>query len=290
MILIAGSTGHLGLAVALRLAQAGKRVTGLVRDSASGKAQDLARAGVKLVPGDLKDAASLARATAGVHTVICTASSTLSRRAGDSIETVDRAGVKALIDAAEKAGVSDFVFVSFDHADQATPLARAKREAEARLKASDLNWTILQPSCFCEVWLSPFAGFDVAAARARVCGEGDQPFHYIALADVAQAVVASVGNPAAARKTFRIGGRATTPLEAVRLFEQATGRPFVVERMPLGAIQAGRAAAPDPLTESMFGMLEKMATSGDAVDAGWAEQLGVTVQPLEEWVRAAVAR
>ncbi len=290
MILIVGSTGYLGMSVALKLAHAGKRVAGLVRDPASDKAKALAAAGVNLVVGDLKDAPSLARAVAGVTTVVCTASSTISRRDGDSIETVDRVGVKSLIGAAEQAGVSEFVFVSFDHAKQTVPLAVAKREAEAKLKTSALNWTILQPSCFSEVWLSPIAGFDVAAAKARVCGEGDKPIHYIALADVAAAVVACVGNPAVSRKTIRIGGQPTTPLEAVRIFERMTGRAFAVEHMPLAAIQGGRAAAPDPLTESMFGLFEMMATTGDAVDADWEKQLGVTAQPLDEWVRRAMAR
>lgn len=284
MILIAGSTGYLGMSVALKLAQAKTPVAGLVRDPTSEKAKALAAAGVKLITGDLKDPPSLARALAGVRTIICTASATLSRREGDSIETVDRAGVQALISEAEKAGVADFIFVSFDHADQTYPLALAKRDAEERLKRSRLNWTILQPACFSEVWFSPAVGFDAAAGKVRIYGDGNRPMHYIALDDVAQVVAGAVGNPRVARKTLRFGGSAETQLEAVQLFERHTKRTFTRETMSLADIRAAQAATTDPLALSFLGLFEKV-TAGFKSDAGWQEQMGVKAQTLEEWVR-----
>jgi len=96
MILIVGSTGLVGSAVTTKLSAGGKPVTALVRDPASEKARALAAAGAKLVVGDLKDRSSLEKALAGVDTVICTASSTISRREGDSLDTVDNKGVQSL--------------------------------------------------------------------------------------------------------------------------------------------------------------------------------------------------
>ena len=131
MILIVGSTGYLGSLVTTKLATAGKPVTALVRDAASEKARALKQAGAKLVTGDLKDRGSLERALEGVDTVICTASSTLSRQEGDSLETVDGKGVQSLIDAAEKKGVRRFIYVSFSrNITVDMPLARFKRAAE----------------------------------------------------------------------------------------------------------------------------------------------------------------
>lgn len=288
MILVVGSTGSLGSSVAFKLARAGRPVAALVRDAANEKARALDDAGIKLLVGDLKDVASFARALAGVRTVVCTASSTLSRREGDSIETVDRAGVQSLIAEAEKAGVGQFIFVSFDHSGQTYPLALAKRAAEERLKASRLNWTILQPSCFCEVWLSPAVGFDVAAGKVRIYGAGDRPVHYIALDDVAEATVAAVDNPRATRKTFRFGG--PTPgsqREAAALFERHTGRRFTLETMSLADIQSARAGTTDPLTLSFLGLFEQIG-AGFASDPGWEQQLGVKARTLEDWVRNAV--
>ena len=285
MILVVGSTGILGTTVCLKLAAAGKPVRGLVRDTTSEKARRLAQAGVTLVTGDLKDRASLDRAVQGVRTVICTASSTLSRRDGDSIESVDRDGVTALIAAAAAAGVQDFIHVSFDHAGQDYPLALAKRAAEGKLKASRLNWTILQPACFSEIWLSPAVGFDVAGGTIKIYGEGDQPMHYIAIEDVARAVVASVGNAAASRKVFRFGGgSAASQLDAVKLFERATGRKLAIERMSLADIRAARAAAPDTLTATFLGLFEQVAL-GFKADPDWQTQLGGRALTLEEWVQ-----
>lgn len=291
MILIVGSTGYLGSSVSRKLAAAGQPVTGLVRDPAADKAKALAGAGVKLVTGDLKAPRTLDGAFAGVRTVICTASATLSRRDGDSIESVDHQGVQSLITAAGKAGVRDFIFVSFDSAGRTYPLAQAKQAAEQRLRNSTLNWTILQPACFCEVWLSPAVGFDVAGGKVRIYGEGDKPVNYIALDDVAKATVASVDNRAASRKTFRFGGATpASQLEAVRLFEQATGRKFTLERMSVAEIKAAQAGATDPITASFLGLFEQVATGGFGVDSDWQTALGVRPQTLREWIQGNLHR
>src|ERR1041384_755644 len=124
MVLVVGATGFLGMEVCRQLRSAGKPVRGLVRGTSDpAKVDELRRLGVELVRGDLKDAASLPSACAGVQTVISTASSTLSRQEGDSIDSVDRRGQLALIDAARAAGVAHFVFVSFrDNPDVQYPL------------------------------------------------------------------------------------------------------------------------------------------------------------------------
>ena len=174
MKFVVGSTGLLGSLVATKLAISHRSIAGLFREPISEKAWALASAGVKLIPGDLKDAASLDRALSGVDTVVCTASSTLSRRNGDSIEAVDHQGVQSLIASAEGAGVRDFVFVSYDSDGHSYPLALAKQAAERRLRSSRLNWTIVQASFFCEIWFSSAVGFDRKAGSVRIYGNGDQ--------------------------------------------------------------------------------------------------------------------
>ncbi len=49
-------------------------------------------------------------------------------------------------------------------------------------------------------------GFDAAAGKVRIYGNGNQPMHYIALDDVAKVVAGAVGNQRVARKTLRFGG------------------------------------------------------------------------------------
>ena len=116
MILVVGATGMLGSEICQRLAQRGETVRGLVRTTSSTeKVELLRRANVEVCIGDLKDPASLAAACRGVDEIISTASSTLSRQAGDSIESVDDTGQLRLVEAAKSAGISRFIFVSFRH-------------------------------------------------------------------------------------------------------------------------------------------------------------------------------
>src|SRR5437773_2540818 len=257
MILIVGSTGYLGSLVTTKLATAGKPVTALVRDAASEKARALKQAGAKLVTGDLKDRGSLERALEGVDTVICTASSTLSRQEGDSLETVDGKGVQSLIDAAEKKGVRRFIYVSFSrNITVDMPLARFKRAAEKRLESSKLDYTILLPSYFADVWLTPAVGFDVAGGKVRIYGDGKAKGSYVAVEDVAKAVVACVGNPKASRKAIPVGGARTySQLEAVELVERATGKRLEREYMTGEQTKAARAAADDHVPAAFLGVL-----------------------------------
>src|SRR5688572_22733236 len=113
MDLIVGATGMLGREICHLLRGRGRLVRALTR--AASDAATVARlrdGGVEIVIGDLKDRPSLDAACRGADTVISTASSTLSRQDGDSIETVDRRGQLDLIDAAVAAGVRRFVLIS----------------------------------------------------------------------------------------------------------------------------------------------------------------------------------
>ena len=285
MILVVGSTGYLGSAVTKKLAAAGRPVTALVRDSSSEKSRALQAAGAKLVTGDLKDRASIERALDGADTVISTASSTLSRREGDSLETVDGKGVQSLIDAAEKKGVRRFIFVSFSRNITAdSPLARFKRAAEKRLESSELDYTILLPTFFAEVWLSPAVGFDAAGGQVKVYGDGKAKVSYVALEDVANALVACLDNPKAGRKAVPVGGsKAYSQLEAVELVERATGRKLRREHMTAEQIQGARAAASDPMQATFLALFDALA-HGDVVPPDWTGTLGVRPSSLEDWV------
>jgi uncharacterized protein YbjT (DUF2867 family) len=262
MTLVIGATGFLGTAVCRQLAQSGRKVRALVRDTAdAGKRAALETSGAELVRGDLKDAASLAAACRGIDEIVTTASSTLSRQAGDSIETVDRQGILALIAAAREAGVARFVYISippnlrFD-----SPLSRAKREVERALSASGMAWTVLQANYFMEVWLSPALGFDHADGRARVFGPGDQPLAWVSLHDVAGLAVQALDTGATRNRLLAVGGPENlSPLDVVRTFEQVTGRAFAVEHVPVKLLDEQRRSAPDPLSESFAALMLEYA-------------------------------
>jgi uncharacterized protein YbjT (DUF2867 family) len=146
MILVVGATGTLGSEICQRLAQRGETVRALVRTASSTEKVELLRSSnIEVCIGDLKDPASLAAACHGVNEIISTASSTFSRQAGDSIESVDEVGQLNLVEAAKVAAVSRFVFVSFRRpAGISFPLGNAKAHVENALR--DLNFTVIQAS------------------------------------------------------------------------------------------------------------------------------------------------
>lgn len=267
MNLIVGATGLLGREICRRLTAQGEGVKALVRGTSDPeKVAQLTILGAELVKGDLKDLPSLAVACRDVRTVISTASSTLSRQGGDSIESVDRQGQLDLIDAAEAAGVQRFVLISFPSVDIDFPLQNAKRAVEERLRRSRMTHTILQPTCFMEVWLSPALGFDAANGRAQIYGDGRNKTSWISFQDVARFAVAVLDNPHAMNATVKVGGpEALSPLEVVRIAEQAVGKPVVVKHVPEEALRAQLGASTDPLQQSFAGLMLYYAR-GDAVD------------------------
>jgi NADH dehydrogenase len=273
--LVIGATGLLGHEICRQLTKAGRQVRALVRrTSDQAKRAELERLGIELVEGDLKDPASLARACAGIQAIISTASSTFSRQTGDSIETVDQYGQLALVDAARKAGVEHFVFVSFrDNPNIQYPLTVAKRAVEHALKTSGMVYTILQASYFMEIWLTPALGFDAANGKVRFCGDGSHPISWISYRDVARAAAATVTESSAPNMVVELGGpQALSPREVVRMFEAAGAGEIVTESVPESALEAQMNAATDPLQKSFAGLMLQCA-GGDVIDVTTSSRL-----------------
>lgn len=279
-ILVAGATGSLGAEICRQLTEGNKKVKGLVRASSdANKVAQLKQAGVETVLGDLKDKPSLENALQSVSVVISTVSSTLSRQSGDSIQTVDDEGQINLIDAAVAAGVSHFVLISFCPMPGEFPLQTAKRKVEKHLAESGLSYTILQPTYFMEVWLSPALGFDHSNAKATIYGEGKNGLSWVAIKDVASFAVASLDNDAANNKIIELGGpEALSPLEVVKIFEETKGQKFELQFIPEEALKAQKDSAQDSLSESFAALILGVA-KGSKIDS--ASTIDVfPVQPL----------
>src|SRR2546422_740712 len=254
MILVVGATGLLGGEICRRLRERGHPVRALARETSDpAKVQRLTSLGAEIVRGDLKDRASLDKACRGAATVISTASTTLSRQPDDSIGGVDQDGQMQLVDAARGAGVGEFVYVSLSgNFEVECPLRTAKRSVERHLQKSGLTYTILRPSVFMEVWLSPALGFDFTKGAAQIFGTTRQPISWISLGDVAEFAVTCVGHPAARNTVIELGGpEALSPEDVVRTFEEVTGAPLRHAARPRdharGAVARGRGPAPEDL-------------------------------------------
>jgi uncharacterized protein YbjT (DUF2867 family) len=289
MNLIVGATGLLGGQICRLVATSQKPVRALVRRSAdASRLDELRKAGVELVWGDLKDPASLRAACEGVTAVLSTASSTFSRQPGDSIDAVDRQGQLDLVEAARAAGVEHFVYISFSPIAEDFALQRAKRAVEQALIASGCTYTILQPTYFMEIWFSPELGFDVTRRQARIYGAGENPMSWISFANVAEFAVRSLDSATARNAILPLGGpEALSPIEVVRIFEELSGALFTVEYLVESMLRGGLAAARKPLDEAFAALALGYAHGGAIEMRGTLEAMPlrlVSVREYAQWI------
>src|SRR5262245_21157534 len=291
--LVVGATGLVGFEVCQQLRAGGQTARALVRPTSDpAKRATLERLGIDLVEGDLKDPASLSRACSGIECVVSTATSTLSRQSGDSIESVDERGQLSLVEAARQAGVGHFVFVSFrDTPKIQFPLTAAKRAVERAIAASDMAYTILQASYFMEVWLTPALGFDAANGNVRIYGDGANPISWISFRDVARATASAVSEPAARNRIVELGGpQALSPREVVRMFESAGAAEIATESVPEAALEAQLDSATDSLQKSFVGLM-LMYAKGDAIDTTVSSRLfPFQMTAVRDYITAQLAR
>lgn len=290
IVLVAGATGSLGFEICRQLVDKNVKVKALVRTTSNPeRIVQLKALGVDIAEGDLKNSSSLESALYGVSAVISTVSSTHSRKEGDSIESVDDAGQNNLVDAARAAGVQQFVFVSFCNMTDEFPLQNAKRKVEENLSKSGMKYTILQPTYFMDIWLSPAIGFDYPNGKAMIFGDGSKKVSWIALQDVASFAVAAVTDPAFENITFELGGPAAlSPLDVVSLFETVFGKKFDVQFVSQESLKAQKEAAADSLSKSFAALMLGIA-KGSIMNMEKANKLlKIKLSSVEDYARKLV--
>jgi NADH dehydrogenase len=232
---------------------------------------ELVKLGAQPMMGDLKDPESLARVCAGVTTVVTTANSS-ARSEPDTVDAVDRQGNRALIDAARAAGCEHFIFVSALGASAENPVDffRAKADTERHLAESGMDYTIVKPNIFMEVWIGMIVGMPLQQGMpVTLIGRGDHRHAMISTRDVAAFTVAAVSNPAARNATLVVGGPdALTWTQVVERAESVLGHSLGVQYVapgePLPGLPpvAGQFGALFETYESVIDMSEATATYG----------------------------
>ncbi len=195
-ILLIGGHGKVALLLEPLLVAAGHHVTAVVRNPAH--EADVAATGATPLVADVAsfDLDQLTSLVSGNDIVIWSAGA-----GGGSAErtyAVDRDAAIRSIDAAAAARVPRYLMVSYfgagpdhgiDPSDSFYAYAESKAAADAHLRASALDWTILAPS---SLTLAPPTGrIDVTADTSRS----------VARADVAAVIAASIDEPATIRRS-----------------------------------------------------------------------------------------
>ena len=285
MILVVGATGLLGSDICRRLRARGLPVRGLVRAGSAGEAS-LRALGVEICTGDLRVRADVETACQGVSAVITTATAMGSADKGLSLRAIDRDGQLRLVAIAKASGVQRFVYVSLTPSlQQSAPLVRYKREVERAVEASGMQWTILQPSVFMEVWLGKTLGWDIGAGKATIFGAGTAPMSWISVGDVAEYAVRSLDDPRLANRAVPLGGpEDLSPKAVVEIFERATGRKFSARHVPRALLQLMSPVVGLFNEGAASGMsMGAQSTRGDVIDSPLQRELALPLVSVREF-------
>jgi NADH dehydrogenase len=278
-VLVAGGTGYLGSRLVPRLVRTGRAVRVLARGDHGPK-------GAELVRGDLADPASLERALAGVDTVFHLVG-IIKEGGGRTFRSVHVDGTRALVEAAAKAGVRRFLYVSAIGARPDAPTAywRTKAEAEKIVRASGLSWIVLRPSIVFapdgEIYkvLQQLTAFPIVP----ILGPGTSKLAPIRADDLADAEVAALDRPDAWNRVHEAAGpEALTFDELVRRVARARGKSVTLVHVPLALARPLVAVVSKlpfaPITSDQLAMLsEDSVADPTALTAAF----GVTPRSIE---------
>lgn len=212
-IAVAGGSGLVGGGIAAELHARGHRVVVLSRqgEAARGPLPD----SIEVRPADVTIDSGLAEALHGVDALVIALafenSPIEAPRRGRTFEAVDAAGTERLVDAARQAGVRRLVYLSGAGAapDAKRHWFRAKARAEAAVRASGIDFTILRPTWIYgprDVSLNRFIGFARQFQAVPMTNFGGQRLAPVFIDDVAKLAADSLVEPAATGQVFEVGG------------------------------------------------------------------------------------
>ncbi len=237
---VTGGTGFVGAHLVQALQARGDRVTCLVRSPA--KAQALGWTDVRLIKGDLDDAAALRDGCAGAEAIYHVAGR-ISARDTSEFMRANRDGTANVLEAAAQQPPDRFVFVSSLAAagptmpgkpvdetrppSPVTPYGQSKLAAEQLVRTMADSWTIVRPPTVYGEWdREVLKVFRLArTGLAPVFGDGSQELSVIYAGDLAAALVAAATAPAARNRVyFAAHPVVITSRELVRAIGRAVGR------------------------------------------------------------------
>jgi NADH dehydrogenase len=293
VILVTGGTGFIGPKVVHALRAEERDVRCLVRKPS--KAGTLKSWGCELVEGDVTDAGRLAAAVEGCDAVVHLVSIITGRRA--DFQRVMIEGTQNLVAAAAAAGIRRFVLMSALGVSEQTrtlvPYYGSKWDMEQTVQASGLEHVIFRPSF---VFGRDGGALPVFVKQVRwspvtpVIGSGKRRLQPIWVEDVAAFFAAAIDLPAAANRTYELGGPdRVTWNELYERIARTLGKRRTRMHVPVSVARVGAAMVERlpraPLTRDQLTMLE----AGDNVCDTAPARAAFAIEPigLDEQLRRA---
>ncbi len=230
-VVVTGSTGKQGGAVARVLLERGHKVRAVTRDPNSSQAQSLANAGATLVTASLEDTEALTKALEGATSLFAmtTPAEGTYAEAGQGV---------AAADAAKAAGVH-LVFTSVGSANRQTgvPHFDSKYEVEMHIAKVGVRATILAPVYFMENL--HFAKEQLAKGIYAATLPPTSMLAQVAVADIRRAVAVRVLEDAGrfTGKRFDLASDELTGNDIVAILSRVIGRPFTYYRVLFDVIR-----------------------------------------------------
>ncbi len=274
VILVTGSTGQQGGAVARELLAAGHKVRAMTRKPDSESAAKLVALGAEVVQGDLDDASSLQRAVEGAWGVF-------------AVQNTWEAGVdgeeeqgKRIAEISREQGVQHFVYTSVGSAHRETgiPHFDNKWRVEETVRSVGFpSHTILRPVFFMENLVSPWFKPYIDEGNLAIGIKPDTSLQMVAVADIGKY------GRTAFEKHEQLNGRAIdfagdemTMPEAAKIIGQASGKQVGFLQVPIEQVRE--------FSEDFALMLEWFDRVGYEADiAGNAKEFGIAPTRFQEW-------
>ena len=298
LVTVFGGGGFIGRHIVQRLAAAGHSIRIAGRDTE--RAARLCTMGgvgqITPVAASITDEASSARAVAGADIVINLVGILFESRAGD-FQRIQAEGAGRVARLAAAAGAKQFLHLSAIGADATSPslYAQTKAAGEAAVLAAFPGAIILRPSVVFgpdDQFFNRFAGLATMLPFMPVVA-GETRFQPVYVGDVADAAMAALADPAAAGKTFELGGpRVMSMRQVLRYILDVTGRRRPMIALPEGFVRfqarLGELLPTPPLTRDQLILLGKdNVVSPNALGF---QALGIEPKAVEAIVPAYLAR
>src|SRR5712671_3726409 len=273
-VVVTGSTGKQGGAVAQGLLERGHTVRAVTRDPSSSQAKSLANAGATLVAASLEDTAAITRALEGATSLFA-----MTTPFGGGTDAEIRQGVAAA-DAAKAAGVH-LVFTSVNSANRKTgvPHFDSKYEVEKHIAKIGVRATILAPAFFMDNLY--YGNEQLAKGIYAVALPPTRTLAQVAVADIGAVAVRVLEDAGRfTGKRFDLAGDELTGNDIVATLSRATGRAFAYQQIPIDVIRQG-------MGEDGVRMYEWFDRVGYAVDraALRREFPDVAFRDFESWAK-----